>query len=113
VDHAPHKLELDAGVGYVNEQRVTGDDISSAVLDLGSRYSWKFSKTAEFTDELRFNQSLSDGDDWRIGHIAAVSAKLTTLLSLKFSHAIRYRHAPPPGFESTDTITSAAVVAKF
>jgi putative salt-induced outer membrane protein YdiY len=97
----------------MNEQRVLGDDLSTAVLDLGSRYTWKFSGNAEFTDELRFNQSFSDGDDWRLGHIASVSAKLATHFSMKFTHAIRYRHAPPVGFESTDTITSVALVAKF
>ena len=113
VDHAPHKLELDAGLGYLNEQRLTGDDLSTAVLDLGSRYTWKFSETAELSDELRFNQSLSDGDDWRFGHVIAVSAKLATRLSMKLSHTIRYRHNPPPGFEGTDTTAAIALVAKF
>ncbi len=45
--------------------------------------------------------------------MAAVTARLTTLFSLKVSNTIRYAHAPVPGFKDTDTNTSVALVAKF
>jgi putative salt-induced outer membrane protein YdiY len=38
---------------------------------------------------------------------------VTTLFSLKVSNAVRYVNAPAEGFETTDTITSIALVAKF
>ncbi len=113
VDQGPHRLSLFGGLGYLNEQRLAGDDISTAVFDAGWAYRLKFSDTAEFTDDFRYDQSLSDGDDWRIGHTAALSAKLTSLFSLKVSHNIRYVNAQPPGFDKTDTITAVALVAKF
>lgn len=113
VDQGPNRLSVFGGLGYLNEQRLAGDDLSTAVFDAGWAYRLKFSETAEFTDDLRYDQSLSEGDDWRIGHTAALSAKLTTLLSLKVSHNIRFVNAPPPGFEKTDTMTAVALVAKF
>jgi putative salt-induced outer membrane protein YdiY len=113
IELAPHTLDLFGGLGYANERRVGDEDLSTAVFDAGTTYKWKFSDVAEFADDLRFNQSLSRGDDWRIGHIAAVTAKLTTILSLKAANDIRFRNAPPAGFEQTDMATSVALVAKF
>ena len=115
IQRPPHTLDVFGGLGYANEKRVgdNDDDLSTAVFDAGTTYKWKFSEVAEFSDDFRFNQSLSDGDDWRIGHLAAVTAKLTEILSLKVAYDVRYRNAPPLGFESTDTATAVALVAKF
>jgi len=90
-----------------------GDGISTAVFDTGSAYRLKFSESAEFTDDFRCGQSLSDGGDTRLGHTAAVTARLTGLLSLKVSHTIRFANQPPPGFENTDTDMAVALVPKF
>jgi putative salt-induced outer membrane protein YdiY len=48
-----------------------------------------------------------------LNHVAAVTAKISTLLSLKVSHTTRFVNFPPPGFDKTDTITAVALVAKF
>jgi putative salt-induced outer membrane protein len=113
LDAAPHRLSVFGGLGYLNEQRVAGEDLSTAVLDAGWAYRLKFSESAEFTDDFRYDQSLSDGGDWRLGHTAAVSAKLTNLFSLKVSHSVRFANQPPTGFENTDTVMAVALVAKF
>jgi putative salt-induced outer membrane protein YdiY len=113
VDRAPHHPSIFGGLGYLDEQRLAGDDISTAVIDAGWAYRLKFSETAELTDDFRYDQSLSDADDGRIGRTVALSAKLTGLLSLKVSNSIRYSNAPTPGFEDTDTVTAVALVAKF
>lgn len=113
VAQSPHELVVDGGLGYNNEQRLAGEDISTAVALAGLRYTFKLSETAEISDESGAEFSLSDSDNWRWSNIASVSAKLTTLLSLKLSNTIRYAHAPPPTFETTDTITAVALVAKF
>ena len=52
-------------------------------------------------------------EDWRIGNLASLTAKLTDVLSLKASYAVRYANFPVPGFKTTDTTTSIALVAKF
>lgn len=113
IDAAPHRLQVDGGLGYTNEDRLDGDDISTAIGLLGMAYDLKISETAEFSDDMRFDFSLSDGDDWRWENMAAISAKLTSIFSLKLSNTIRYMNAPPVGFDSTDTITAVALVAKF
>jgi putative salt-induced outer membrane protein len=106
-------LNGSVGIGYSNEQRLAGDNLSTAIWTAGEAYKFKLSETAEITDDFNFNESLSNGGDWRIDHVIAVSAKLTSILSLKVSNTVRYVHEPVVDFEPTDTITAVALVARF
>ncbi len=109
----PHSLKFEGGIGYTKEDRSNGDDRSFATGRLGLLYKWKFSKTAEFSEEASFTESFKDSKDWRFANTASVSAGLTTVLSVKISHALQTLNEPVPGKKKTDTITSAALVAKF
>ena len=113
VDQAPHKLVVDAGLGYANEQRLVGPNLSTATLGTGVLYTLKISDNSELTEDGHFVFSLSDGSDWRYANAAALTAKVTTIFSLKLSNIIRYVNFPVPGFKNTDAITSIALVAKF
>jgi putative salt-induced outer membrane protein YdiY len=103
----------DVAAGYANERRVVGVNLSNALFAAGTHYKVKMSANADFTDEFRYSQSLQTKADFRMDHVASVTAKLTTLFSLKVSNTVRYVNAPVAGFKTTDTITSMAVVAKF
>lgn len=113
VDQANQKLTVDGGLGYAHESRVTGPDLSTSILGTGAAYSLKINDTTDVSEDAHLVYSLSDGSDWRYANIAALSVKMTTLLSLKVSNTIRYVHAPAEGFKNTDVLTSIAVVAKF
>jgi putative salt-induced outer membrane protein len=108
-----HLVFADAGLGYMNEQRLDAAGVSSATWSLGAGYRWKISDTSEFAEDVRMTGVFADGTDWRVLQAAAVTARLTQLFSLKVSNTIRYAHAPVPGFKNTDTNTSVALVAKF
>ena len=107
------ELTADAGFGYLNESRLAGGDVSSATWLTGAAYKLKLSETAELTDDFRLLGTFDQGDDWRLTHSIAVTARLTTLLSLKVSNLLRYAHFPPSGFRKTDTTTAVALVASF
>ncbi len=109
----PHLLHAEVGFGYTKEKRVLGDDKSFASFRLGAQYKFVISKTADFTDEPQFVQDLKDTGDWRFSNTAALSASISSVFSLKLSHTLNYLKEPPTGFGRTDTITSAAIVAKF
>lgn len=113
VNQAPHSLVVDGSLGYAHESRVIPPDLSNPLAAIGALYRFKLSDTVDFSDDARFAFSLSEGRDWRFGNIAAVTSKLTSILSLKVSNTIRYVNAPPVTFEKTDTITAVALVAKF
>jgi len=113
VETAVHLLSVDGALGYLHEGRLQGEDIDSMSYGGGVLYKWTFSETANFTDDFRLTGLFDRAEDWRIGNIAALTARLTDVLSLKASYAIRYANFPVPGFEKTDTTTSIALVAKF
>jgi putative salt-induced outer membrane protein YdiY len=106
-------LDLEAGLGWANEVRVIGETESSAQAFAGAFYKLTISETAELSDELRFAASLANSGDWRFDNTIALTAKLTTVFSLKVSNLVRYVNEPVPGLETTDTLTSVALVAKF
>ena len=118
VNRTVQTLHVFAGIGYQNELRVgvptpDPEKISTAMLDLGWKYKVKLSANADFTDDLRYDAGFDRSDNWRVAHVAAVSAKLTTVLSLKASFGLAYVNFPPTGREKTDTTSTVAVVAKF
>lgn len=113
VDTARQLFFVDGGLGYLNEQRTIPPDVSTATYALGAGYRVKISETAEFSDDFRFTGTFDDSSDWRIYENAAVTARLTSLFSLKLGYTVRYAHKPVFGFKSTDTTTAIALVAKF
>jgi putative salt-induced outer membrane protein len=113
INLAPHKLTVDAGLGYANERRLIGNSLSTATLNTGGLYLLKLSPTSEISEDGRFVFSLSESSDWRYANTVALTAKVTTIFSLKLANAIRFVNAPVFGFKSTDVITSIALVAKF
>jgi putative salt-induced outer membrane protein len=113
IEQAPHKLIVDAGLGYANEQRLLGDNLSTATLGGGGVYTLKISGTSEVSEDGHFVSSLSNGSDWRYVNAVALTAKVASIFSLKASNTIRYLNLPVAGFKKTDAVTAIALVAKF
>jgi putative salt-induced outer membrane protein YdiY len=113
LEAAPQTLTVDGSLGYAHEARVTPPDLSNPTAASDALYKLKPSDSVEVSDDARFSVALSNGEDWRFANIAAVNSKLNSFLSLKFSNTVRYVHAPAAGFQTTDTITAVALVAKF
>jgi putative salt-induced outer membrane protein len=113
IERAAHLLSVDGALGFLDERRLVGPDVSSPTYGFGGAYRWKLSETATLSDDVRFTGTFDEGEDWRVLQGLAVTARLTQLLSLKVSNTINYVNAPVPGFKGTDTNTSIALVAKF
>jgi putative salt-induced outer membrane protein len=113
VNLAQHLLSIDGALGYLNESRQVPPNISSATYGAGAGYKWKLSESALISDDVRFTGTFAESDDWRALQNFTVTARLTQLFSLKLSNTVGYVHSPVPGFKSTDTNTSIALVAKF
>ena len=106
-------FSVDAGLGYLDERRLTGTNVSSATYTTGAILRWKISSTAELADDVRLTGTFDRARDWRGLHTIALTARLNALFSLKVANSLRYANDPAPGFRRTDTITSIALVAKF
>ena len=64
IDGATHALSMDGGLGYVNERRSVGPDVSSGTYAFGGKYRWTFSPTAEFSEDARLIGNVCRG--WRL-----------------------------------------------
>jgi len=106
-------LRTEAAFGYASEARTDNTTLNYATARAGLKLVWKFSKSADFTEEASWTEDLSDTKHWIFRNVTSVSASLTSIFSLKVSYALVYINEPVPGFGKTDTVTSAAVVAKF
>ena len=113
VNLSDHAFVVDAGFGYLNEQRLAGNDVSTGTYAFGGAYKWRISPTAEFSDDVRYTGTFAEADDWRAANVASLTTRITTVFSLKLSNIVRYAHLPVEGFKDTDTTTSVALVAKF
>lgn len=114
----PHSLKVEGGLGYTTEKRLLPEPGATETRDfstarVGLEYKWKFSKTGELSEEASFTEDLSDSKDWRFADKVSLGAGLTTVLSVKLSYAWLTLNEPVPEKKKTDTITSAALVAKF
>jgi len=113
INDARQSLTADVALGYLNENRLTGENISTLTYGTGTAYKLKLSETSDLTDDFRFLGTFETADDWRVAHTIALTAKINTLLSLKVSSNVRFSNLPPPGFKKTDTTTAIALVAGF
>lgn len=108
----PHTLRLDAGLGYLYEER-PDDDFRSATLSLAAAYRYVISPTSELTYAPRFLLPLEETERWKFDQEAALVVALNTSLALKVSHILRYSAEPPEGFDTTDTIMAVSLVARL
>lgn len=120
----PHRLNGELAFGYISEDRVSGadgatgnrlgeEDRTLATCTTGMRYAWKLSRTSEFTQDTYFTVDMGRAGDFRVRNASSIAAALTQTLSLKFSHTLTYLNQPVEGFRRTDTVNSAALVARF
>lgn len=112
VESARQLLRLDAGIGYLAEERPE-ETLDSGTLSFGGLYRITISPTAEFKYEPRYLLTLSEADAWKFDQTAALSVSINSVLALKASHIIRYSARPPLTFDKTDTIMAVSLVAKM
>jgi putative salt-induced outer membrane protein YdiY len=108
----------DAGLGYLNEQRTNRErtvqqELSTPIATAGTRYRLRISETSDLTDDLLASFDIDEDGTWRLSHAIALTARIAGIFSLKVSNQLRFVDEPVPGFEQTDTITSAALVLGF
>ncbi|HMF97733.1 MAG TPA: DUF481 domain-containing protein [Vicinamibacterales bacterium] len=113
VDHPQHRLRLDGGVGFQHEGRLNAENSNSAIAQGGLNYRWKITSTSELVEELRASLPFANTDQWKLDQSVALTAAINSIFSLKVSNVVRFVNAPVPGFESTDTTTTVALVMKF
>ncbi len=108
-----HKLTMEIGSGYVNENRTDGSTNDYATGRAFGQYVLTLSSTAHFTQDVEYLPKWKDVSDYRLMTETALVASVMNHLSLKISYEWKRVNRPPVGFGRDDTMTSAALVMNY
>ncbi|MCH9651046.1 MAG: DUF481 domain-containing protein [Deltaproteobacteria bacterium] len=87
------------------------DDYIGALFGLNSK--WVLSANSEAFTNLLYFPNFDNSDDYRFEGEAGLRANLNTRLALQLTYGVRYDNVPVPGFEKTDTVSTASIVVKL
>ena len=108
-----HKLEIDAGISYV-EQKLRPDSLDDHAIARGAvTYRYTFGKDTYAQEAVEALPDLHNGEDFRINSQTDLVAPLSRHLALKLGYAIRYANLPPPGFRTTDRLFTSDLQVSF
>lgn len=110
----PHTtLETELGVALNQQTSTTGttDDFASGRLAVLFRQD--VTSSAYVTQDLEALPNLNDTDDLRVNSESALTAAVSSAVSVKLSYTIKFDNVPEPGFERTDRIFSGGVQVTF
>lgn len=113
VDEAPHKLKVNAGLGVTREARLAGENVSFASATTSAIYAWQIAPSTTLSEQPLFTIAIAEAGNWRFRNSLNVAVTITRRLSIRLGHELRHLNRPVPGFRQTDTVLSAAVVARF
>jgi putative salt-induced outer membrane protein len=105
-----HSLNGELGFGARQSDLADGSSESETILTGGLYYTWAFSETAEFTQDLLIEAG--DKNTYSMSR-TALSAKLLGDLSLVASYTIKNNSDVPLATEKTDTFTAISLEYSF
>lgn len=103
----------EASPGYINEERLNDARKSFATARAYAKYTRKLSATANFSQDAEYTMSLKDARDARLGTETALTAALSSALSIKNSLVWKHDSRPPQGKRKDDTVLSVALIATY
>ena len=110
IDTERHTLNTEIGVGARQLETQDGIEEEDFIVRGGLDYSWRFSETAEFVQELAIE---SGSENTFIESITALKATLMGDLALVASYTVRNNSDVPVGTQETDTFTALSLEYGF
>jgi len=110
IDTDKHKLNAEIGAGARQSKLQTGITEDETVIRGGAYYTWDFSETAQFRQDV----TVEAGDkNTYTESVSAISAKLLGELALVASYTIKNNSDVPALTEKTDTYTALSLEYAF
>ena len=110
IDSERHTLNAEIGAGARQLETQLGESESDVIVRGGMDYTWRFSETAQFVQEL----SVESGEtNTYLESVSSLKATLIGDLALVASYAIKNNSDVPAGTENTDTVTALSVEYAF
>ena len=107
-------LESLAALTWTSES-FDGDLPSNDYLgaSVGVKSAWKLSESADLSTKMVYFPNFDESEDYRFEGDLALTASLSSSWALALGYQVRYDNLPVPGFEKTDTATTASLVLKL
>ena len=113
LDLAKDKLSLEAGGGYVFEDRLNSDNQAFGSYRGYVKYIRTLSPTANASQDFEYLGNLKHPGGYRTNAETAIVTSISTHFSLKASYVWHYVNSPAEGFKKADTITSVSVIVNY
>ncbi len=110
IETPSHILNLEIGVGNRDADLSNGASESGTILRGGLDYTWLFSETSGFDQELNVE---SGSDNTYIESISSVRAKLVGDLAIVLSYTVRQNTDVPIGNVKTDKLSAVSIEYAF
>jgi putative salt-induced outer membrane protein len=96
-------------------QQIGTDGIQENFPSARGAISWRhaFTAAAYFQQNVEYIPNMKETVDWRVNTESGIVAPLSSRISLKVSHVIRYDNLPQPGFMDTDRLFTSGLQITF
>ncbi len=114
VDSQRWTLDSLASLTWTSEEfegNIPSDDYLGALLGVNS--VWKISPAADLSTKVTYFPNFDQSEDYRFEGDLALTTKISASWALALGYQVRYDNLPVPGFEKTDTATTASLVLKL
>ena len=110
IDNANHVLNGQLGVGAKQLDSIDGTSDEDFIVTGGLDYTWTFSETAQFTQDLVIEYGETNT---YLESVSAIRATLIGDLALVASYTIKNNSDVPAGVDETDTFTALSLEYAF
>ncbi|OIO01635.1 MAG: hypothetical protein COX65_00085 [Elusimicrobia bacterium CG_4_10_14_0_2_um_filter_56_8] len=107
------KLSLEAGGGYIFEDRIGSNNQSFGTYRGYVRYTRTLSPTANAGQNFEYLGNMQDAGGYRITSETSLISNINSHFSLKTSYLWKYANSPAAGFDKTDTITAMSIIVNY
>ena len=109
-DTDKHKLSAEVGAGARQSEAQDGTEQDETIATGGLYYTWLFSETAEFRQDLKVE---AGSENTYLESITAIKARLVGDLALVASYTVKHNTDVPALTEKTDTYTALSLEYAF
>jgi len=104
---------VEAGPALRQEWRTDDTYENSVRARVRTLYTWDFREASRFSQELVYNPSLEEGNDYVLTSDTTLSFRLNSRIALKTGVRVEHDNAPVPGAEKTDVYTTTSLLFHF
>ena len=112
-DAEKDKLQLEAGLGWINQEPTVGVTVQFFSARVAGGYRHNFSEASYLEQKLDVMPNLEESADLRLISKTALVAPISSHIGLKASLQVKYDGMPEPTFEETDIELRTGIQVTF